>query len=197
MPETGSKAEAMAAQTDDIHDTIRTAIKAEMGDLRAFVDRRIAELSMEVHATVDLLDFSETNLSGQLATIRSEIGSIVAAPGAATRNSGLELEAVIQATESAANRIMEAAEAIGEWLREGSRDPDSLRAVNDKVSAIFEACSFQDVTGQRIRRAIQHLEHVESILTGIVPEEADEPVPSVPVATPAELQQDAVDSLFD
>ncbi len=91
-------------------------------------------------------------------------------PAAATRNSGLELEAVVQATEAAANRIMEAAEAISDWLRDGSADPASVQAVNEKVNAIFEACSFQDVTGQRIRRAIQHLQQVETMLTDIVPE---------------------------
>ncbi|HEY4044254.1 MAG TPA: hypothetical protein VGM32_20740 [Rhodopila sp.] len=60
----------------------------------------------------------------------------------------MELEAVVQATEAAANWIMEAAEAIGDWLRVGNTDPASLEAVKEKVNAIFEACSFQDVTGQ-------------------------------------------------
>lgn len=184
-----------ASMTDAIQTIIRETIRSEIGDLRAFVDRRIAELSMEVHATVDLMDFSENNLSGQLASIKEQIGSIVAQPSNATRNSGLELEAVIQATESAANRIMEAAEAISDWLREGNNDPASLQAVSDRVSAIFEACSFQDVTGQRIRRAIQHLEEVETMLTGLVPAGA-EPLRAVEEVNDAELGQDAVDSLF-
>ena len=88
---------------------------------------------------------------------------------------------MVQATEAAANRIMEAAEAIGDWLREGRRDPASMEVVNDKVNAIFEACSFQDVTGQRIRRAIQHLQHVETMLTDMVPE-GEAVAPSVSAA---------------
>jgi chemotaxis protein CheZ len=185
----------------------------EIGALRTFVDRRIAELSAEVHATSDLMDFSETNLSGQLKGIREQIANVVAMPTAATRNSGLELEAVVQATESAANRIMEAAEAIGDWLRDGKHDSASMDVVNEKVNAIFEACSFQDVTGQRIRRAIQHLQQVETMLTDMVPGEAGAPT-TVPVVVSApynnagdvtpeqsaanpDLAQDAVDSLFD
>lgn len=184
-----------------------------MGDLRSFVDRRIAELSMEIHATVDLVDFSETNLSGQLKDIRDQITSVIALPAAATRNSGLELEAVVQATEAAANRIMEAAEAIGDWVRDGKNDPAAIMAVNEKVNAIFEACSFQDVTGQRIRRAIQHLQHVETMLTDMVPGDNATPagggvVVDAPFVAPAgltgaaaganpDLLQDAVDSLFD
>lgn len=185
--------------TEAVQTIIQETIRSELGDLRAFVDRRIAELSMELHATVDLMDFSENNLSGQLASIKEQIGSIVAQPSTATRNSGLELEAVIQATESAANKIMEAAEAISDWLREGKNDPASRQAVNDRVSAIFEACSFQDVTGQRIRRAIQHLEQVETMLTGIVPAGAgpNAPAESAPALVDGDLGQEAVDSLFD
>jgi chemotaxis protein CheZ len=202
----------VANQADQIQQVVCATIRTEILGLRTFVDRRIAELSAEVHATSDLMDFSETNLSGQLSEIREQIASVVAAPTAATRNSGLELEAVVQATEEAANRIMEAAEAIGDWLRDGNRDPASMDVVNEKVNAIFEACSFQDVTGQRIRRAIQHLQQVESMLTGMVPDEAVAPVAQrVVVSAPynnagslkpehheanPDLGQDAVDSLF-
>ena len=107
---------------------------------------------------------------------------------------------------------MEAAEAIGDWLRDGKHDAASVEVVNEKVNAIFEACSFQDVTGQRIRRAIQHLQQVETMLTDLVPgEEARRPravvvsapynnagqvTPEQSAANP-DLAQDAVDSLFD
>ena len=157
----------------EMTEPLRQALRSDMGgmfaDLRSFVDRRIAELSAEVHATVQLVDYSEENLSGQLGKIHEQIASLVAIPAATTRNSGLELEAVVLATESAANVIMEAAEEIQNWLDGGSQDPASLRAVSEKVNSIFEACSFQDVTGQRIRRAIQHLQQVETMLEGMVP----------------------------
>ncbi len=201
----------MANQADQIQQAIATTIRSEMGELRSFVDRRIAELSMEIHATVQLVDYSETNLTEQLTGIKAQIASVVAAPNVSSRNSGLELEAVVEATEEAANRIMEAAEAISDWLRDGRNDQASREVVNAKVNAIFEACSFQDVTGQRIRRAIQHLQHVETMLTGIVPGEepqvnklvvaapyngAGELTPEQAAANP-DLAQDAVDSLFD
>jgi chemotaxis protein CheZ len=144
-------------------------IAAQFDDLRRFIDRRIAELSAEVHATVQLVDYSETNLSGQLARIHEQIAGLVAIPAASTRNSGVELEAVVQATEAAANTIMEAAEAIQDWIEGGAQDKAALQALSARVSSIFEACSFQDVTGQRIRRAIQHLQQVETMLQGMMP----------------------------
>ena len=149
MPSLWHEAGTVAHQTGEIQQAVAATIRDEMDGLRTFLDRRIAELSAEIHATVQMVDFSEVNLSEQLSAIRQQIASVVAAPSAATRNSGLELEAVVQATEEAANRIMEAAEAIGNWLRDGKHDTASMEVVNEKVSAIFEACSFQDVTGQR------------------------------------------------
>jgi chemotaxis protein CheZ len=158
---------------DEIEAAVRNSVRAEMGemfaDLRRFVDRRIAELSAEVHATVQLVDFSEANLSGQLARIHEQIGSLVAAPSIAARNSGLELEAVVVVTEEAANRIMEAAEAISTWVHDGKANPAGLSSVSDEISAIFEACSFQDLTSQRIRRAIEHLQQVETMLDNMIP----------------------------
>jgi len=185
-----------------LRDAIRSEIAPLFDDMHRFVDRRIAELSAEVHATVQLVDYSENNLSGQLARIHDQIATMVAMPAAATRNSGIELEAVVQATESAANRIMEAAEAIGDWLRDGKRDPESLEAVAEKVNTIFEACTFQDVTGQRIRRAIEHLQQVETMLTDLMPEDAtaaahNQGADSNSAATiDPDLVQDDVDRMF-
>jgi chemotaxis protein CheZ len=185
----------------NIQDRIQEGIKAEIAplfdELRRFTDRRIAELSSEIHATVQLFDFGESNLSGQLAKIQEQVAVMVAMPAAATRNSGLELEAVVQATEAAANQIMEAAEAIGDWLRDGSRDVASVEDVASKLNSIFEACTFQDVTGQRIRRAIQHLQHVETMLTEVMPAQAAAGADTRPrVVVNPDLVQDDVDRVF-
>lgn len=169
----------------------------KLDDLRRFIDRRFAELSTEVHATVQMVDFSESNLSGQIAAMKEQLASVLALPSASTRNSGVELEAVVQATESAANQIMEAAEAIGEWLLEVSADPVLRDRINDKVAAIFEACSFQDLTSQRIRRAIEHLHQVESMLGTIGGAEAQPRKPShMPETSGPDLEQDSIDRML-
>jgi chemotaxis protein CheZ len=182
----------------DLATQVCAAVRAEVtpmfDELRRFVDRRIAELSAEVHGTAQLLDFSESNLSGQLSRIHEQIAGVIAHPAQATRNSGMELEAVVQATETAANQIMEAAEVIGDLIQSGRRDPASFELVAEKLNAIFEACTFQDVTGQRIRRAIEHLQRVETMLSDMVP---DTPSEALPVESPIEeLGQGDVDQLF-
>jgi len=172
------------ATTDDLG--------GKIDELRRFVDRRFAELSAEIHASVQLIDFSETNISEQLGAVKAQLAEVLAAPQAATRNSGTELEAVVQTTEAAANKIMEAAEAIGDWLGEIGADPALRERIGDKVNAIFEACSFQDLTSQRIRRAIDHLHHVESMLNTI----GGAPIAASVNETPPDLAQAEIDRLL-
>lgn len=198
---------------DGMEDLVRRGVRAELGgmfdDLRRFVDRRIAELSAEVHATVQLVDYSEANLSSQLARIHEKIAGVIAAPSQAARNSGVELEAVVLATEEAANRIMEAAEAIDTWVTEGKTNPAALESVSEKIAAIFEACSFQDLTSQRIRRAIEHLQSVETMLGRMIPDGTVAATADVPevragmvavnadIAVNPDMAQAAIDRLMD
>lgn len=155
-----------------LRDVVRAEFQPLFADLNRFVDRRIAELSAELHASVQLSDMSEEKLSRELAQVHERIANLVALPAEASRNSGVELEAVVMATESAANIILEAAEAIQDWISTGQRDAAGIENLASKVNAIFEACSFQDVTGQRIRRAIQHLQQVETMLERVLPGQA-------------------------
>lgn len=203
----------MAPMSASLEELVRAAIRTELDDLRRFVDRRIAELSMEIQATVQLVDYSETNLSARLAGIHEQIASIVAPPAAASYNSGIELEAVVQATESAANQIMEAAEAISTWLQAGG-DPATLSAVTQQVNAIFEACTFQDLTGQRVSKIVGLLAQIEGRITklvdtlGVHDGEDHEPVSpeeqrrrdlllNGPAVGGPETGQAAIDALFD
>lgn len=165
--------EASAQLQQLIRDVLRSEVGGMIGELRSFVDRRIAELSMEVSATEQLLDFSESNLSGQLQRMHEQIARVVAVPAAATRNSGLELEAIVQETEIAANRIMNAAEAIGASVAQGCTDTTAIAA---QVNEIFEACSFQDLTSQRVRRALEHLQGIEGMLADMVGQTSPERV---------------------
>lgn len=190
---------------DQMTALLQSVLRAEMTPMfdamRSFVDRRIAELSMELDGATQLMGFSETKLSDQLNALHDEVGQMLARPAEATRSSGLELEAVVQTTEAAANTIMEAAEAIGDTLRTAVADKDALLRLNAKIDAIFEACAFQDLTGQRVRRAIEHLQHMESALSGILAPPGTEveirmPTPPTVVSTGADLGQGDIDSLF-
>jgi len=72
---------------------------------------------------------------------------------------GAELEAITRDTENATHTIMNAAEAI---MGFDTSDPNAYKAaVDDEVMKIFEACSFQDITGQRVTKVINVLSQIE------------------------------------
>jgi chemotaxis regulatin CheY-phosphate phosphatase CheZ len=75
-------------------------------------------------------------------------------------SAGAELKAIVKDTETATHRIMTAAEAL---LAAEPDDSPEFRAFRDEqVTQIFEACGFQDITGQRVSKVVGVLEMVES-----------------------------------
>ncbi len=73
-----------------------------------------------------------------------------------------ELGSVVAATAGATNSIMEAAEAI---LVIEDATLDGYRAkVESRIYEIFEACTFQDITGQRISKVVEALGQLEKRL---------------------------------
>ena len=78
-----------------------------------------------------------------------------------------ELDAVVNATESATNDIMNAAELIddlaGRLKSQATSQSDASLAeeINEKVVNIFEACNFQDITGQRITKVVNTLAFID------------------------------------
>ncbi|MET0369691.1 MAG: protein phosphatase CheZ [Methylobacterium sp.] len=71
-----------------------------------------------------------------------------------------ELGSVLDATAGATNRIMAAAESILN-LPDG---PEARPDLEEHVGTIFEACAFQDITGQRISKVVDALQSFEQRL---------------------------------
>ena len=71
----------------------------------------------------------------------------------------LELDAVVKDTEQATETIMSEAENL---LCLDADDPAAYKAqVDDAMMRIIEACSFQDLTGQRVGKVVTTLRHIE------------------------------------
>lgn len=81
-----------------------------------------------------------------------------------------ELEAVIDGTEQATNQILKSAEFIDEAARnlsallKNNYEKNLAQDIQDRVTGIFEACNFQDLTGQRISKVVATLNMVEDHL---------------------------------
>ena len=189
--------EACGRLDELVEAAVRRATAPLVDELRAFVDSRLSEVSAEISTAVQLVDVSESSLSGQLAGIQDQVARVLAAPDHDARNSGLELQLILDQTETAAHRILEAAEAIDRCIGQSGAADATIR---DKLEIIVSACGFQDLAGQRIRRAIEHLQHVECTIAVLASNGAGAPpLPDLtPAAAPgAELAQGEVDRLLD
>ncbi len=108
----------------------------------------------------DLANYMDT-LRHELAQLRSIEISHNHIPAATD-----ELDAVIAETAAATGTIMDACERLQTHANDA---PDDLRnAVESEVTAIFEACSFQDITGQRISKVVKALKNIENKVSDIL-----------------------------
>ena len=77
-----------------------------------------------------------------------------------------ELGAIVLGTETATNTILASAEKIDDLSsnlasRLTGGDQEIAREILDHVISIFEACNFQDITGQRISKVVNAMKFVE------------------------------------
>jgi chemotaxis protein CheZ len=78
-----------------------------------------------------------------------------------------ELDAVVGATENASASIMDACDSIQTSL-ESVEDETAKSAITEQVMNIYEACSFQDITGQRITKVVKTLREIEGSVDGLL-----------------------------
>jgi chemotaxis protein CheZ len=82
-----------------------------------------------------------------------------------------ELGAVVGGTEEATQQILEAAESIDNAATALSKvnTPDQQKLlseeIQERVVSIFEACNFQDLTGQRINKVMTTMKFIENHIT--------------------------------
>ncbi|MDK9698037.1 MAG: protein phosphatase CheZ [Siculibacillus sp.] len=133
-------------------------------DVMVLAERMAATLDETVARVDTLLHDEFRTIVNEIATLRRDIGGIRPDHMRFDRipEAGRELDAVVEATETATVAIMEAAETI---MAADASDPEAYKAlVDDKMIVIFEACSFQDITGQRIRKVVRTLGWIEERL---------------------------------
>ena len=87
--------------------------------------------------------------------------------GEQTARARRELAAIVGGTERATQSILQAAEEIDQAANtlsasvKGGHDQGLAHDIQDRVVQIFEACNFQDLTGQRVAHVLETLKFVE------------------------------------
>lgn len=102
------------------------------------------------------------DLKAVIESLRQELRTVAAGditrdhvPGATD-----ELDAVVALTEDATNRIMNGCDQIQNDIADL---PDDVQArLQEHLIGIFEACTFQDISGQRIAKVVAALKKIDA-----------------------------------
>ncbi len=157
----------------------RTEILAELKALHELVERRSAGASARVEACAidelrrlksetDAIHVALNNTKQEIAALH--LNAFGPPPARMTR----ELDAVVASAERATEQILGAAEDIEDAANTLSaslkREQEQALAldIQDNVLRIFEACNFQDLTGQRIAKVLTTLTFVEERIAQMI-----------------------------
>lgn len=80
-----------------------------------------------------------------------------------------ELAAIVEALHSATSNILSSVEDL-----ETNTADNSSEQVKEAITHIYEACSFQDITGQRMSKIIQLLKKLEMRVEGLLGRSGDD-----------------------
>lgn len=140
------------------------ALAARLEAMHTATMERIKEVRADVAGTAELNDMASVEVLGKIGDLLSQVTarSTVEDVG----GPGSEIEAVIRLNAEAANRIMDAAEHISDSIESDGVPAEVRFNILNHVTAIFEACGFQDLTGQRITRALKTLRSIEETMLG-------------------------------
>ena len=125
-------------------------------------------------------------LAATVASARAEIAAMGADDITASHipTATDELDAIVEHTASATDSILESCEQL-EALTVRMTEEDA-QALQHSVTRIYEACSFQDITGQRITKVVTALQAIENKVAHMIkvfaPNAAVVARPSVPDA---------------
>lgn len=76
-----------------------------------------------------------------------------------------ELDAIVDHTAQATNEILDCCEALESLA--ARLPPADTQALQAAITKIYEACSFQDITGQRIGKVVSALKAIEARVASV------------------------------
>ena len=159
---------------DRIETTVRAVLATMAGDLTAKESVLLAEL--------EGLGRTIARAKAEIAALKVEDIRDAHIPSATD-----ELDAIVEHTAHATNEILDCCETLEQLQSELSGEAaDKLQGA---VTRIYEACSFQDITGQRIGKVVTALKAIEGRIESVVAAASGMPGPNAapaPAAAPAQ-----------
>ncbi|CAK0768989.1 chemotaxis protein CheZ [uncultured Gammaproteobacteria bacterium] len=165
----GLTAAALPAPTVTGEVTIAGFDPSEMLRAIAGIDAKLDRALALDKTEIDKIQIEISDISGRIKATKMEIAALrhPLAQEDKFQQASEELNAVVSATEVATNTIISCAEELEEIVHElRAQMPEGyqssrVRDMNDVIVRIFEACNFQDLTGQRITKVVRALSFIE------------------------------------
>jgi chemotaxis protein CheZ len=151
-----------------VTETIGASITRESAEAGALIETYRAQIEQceKLKIELDLIHDAISRTKREIAVLH---GNSFNGEGMARVNG--ELGAVVGGTEEATQQILEAAESIDQaataLIKVNSLDQQKLLSeeIQERVVSIFEACNFQDLTGQRIKKVMNTMKFIENHIT--------------------------------
>ncbi len=145
-------------------ETIDASVTREVDEARALLETYRAQIEQceKLKVELDLIHDAISRTKREIAVLH---GTSFNGEEMAKVNG--ELGAVVGGTEEATQQILEAAESIDNAASALSKvtTPDQQKLlseeIQERVVCIFEACNFQDLTGQRISKVMNTMKFIE------------------------------------
>ena len=141
-----------------------TALR-EVAEARALLETYRAQIEQceKLKVELDLIHDAINRTKGEIAVLHAKSFN-----GEEMAKVNGELGAVVGGTEQATQQILEAAEAIDQAAsalgKVNSPEQQKILSedIQERVISIFEACNFQDLTGQRISKVMTTMRFIEN-----------------------------------
>ncbi len=143
----------------------------ELSDARTMLDTYRAQIEQceKLKVELDLIHDAIDRTKREIAVLHGK-----SFDGAEMAKVNGELGAVVGGTEQATQQILEAAESIDQaasaLAKVDSVDQQKRLAddIQERVISIFEACNFQDLTGQRISKVMNTMKFIEQHINAMM-----------------------------
>ncbi len=122
-----------------------------IGDIDSLFKHLKGEQRSEVYKGIE-------NIANKLDKVKVEV--VLPSSDAIISGANLELDAVVKAAEDATNQILDSVEIIQSNIDGLPEDKNSI--ILNEITKIFEACNFQDISGQRINKVINTLIEIDN-----------------------------------
>ena len=169
---------AMAGPTPEearIDAAVRAVLGSLAGDLTAMEAALLAEL--------EGLGRTVARAKEEIASLRVDDITLSHIPSATD-----ELDAIVDHTAQATNEILDCCETLeGVAARVGGAEAEKLGVA---VTRIYEACSFQDITGQRIGKVVTALKAIEARVAQVTSRFGGAHLQAAQAAPPADSEPD-------